>query len=187
MNISLYLHLIKEFFQIGVFSFGGGFATLPFLYDISERCAWYSAQDLSQMVAVASITPGPIGINVATYAGLKTGGILGAFLATSSVILPAFFIVIFVSKLLKKYNENCYVKSVLEILKPTSCALLSYVVIQLIYSNLVKSSVNQSSSIVLFLGLLFLCITRKKDALFYIFVSIIIGLIFTSLGLIKSV
>lgn len=185
MNVSIFLSLIKEFFQIGIFSFGGGLATLPFLFDISERYGWYSPQDLSQMIAVASVTPGPIGINVATYAGLKTSGVLGALLATSSVVLPAFFIVIFVSKLLKKYKENFYVKSLLETLKPTSCALLSVVALQLIYATLIKQTVNQSSSIVLFLGLLFLCLTRKKDALFYIFVSIIVGLAFVSLGLLK--
>ena len=78
----IYLRLFLEFFQIGLFSFGGGYATIPFLMHISQTYGWYSLEELSQMVAVAAITPGAVGINVATYAGLKVGGILGAFIAT---------------------------------------------------------------------------------------------------------
>ena len=62
----IYLLLINEFFKIGLFSFGGGYATLPFLYYISATYSWYSPAELTQMTAVASITPGPVGINVAT-------------------------------------------------------------------------------------------------------------------------
>ena len=62
------LHLFIEFFKIGIFSFGGGYATIPFLYHISQVYNWYSIDELTQMVAVASITPGPVGINVAVYA-----------------------------------------------------------------------------------------------------------------------
>ena len=72
----IFIHLFWEFFKIGVFSFGGGYATIPFLYHISQVYNWYSLDELTQMVAVASITPGPVGINVATYAGLKSAGIL---------------------------------------------------------------------------------------------------------------
>lgn len=176
--LSLYFHLFKEFAKIGIFSFGGGYATLPFLLDISQRYHWYTAQDLTQMVAVASITPGPVGINVATYAGLKTGGLFTAFLATASEVLPALFIVIFVSKLLRKYKDNFYVKTTLEILKPTSCALLSVVAINLMKESLFTHNPNQISSIILFLGLLFVSITKKKDVLWYIVVGALIGIIF---------
>ena len=158
----IYLQLIFEFFKIGLFSFGGGYATIPFLYYISQEFHWFSSEELTQMIAVASITPGPVGINVATYAGLKTGGLIAAFLGTASVIIPAFFIVIFVSKLLRKYKDNYYVTSILEILKPTSCALLSVVVFELVYTTLIKQSINQISSIVLFLSLLFVQLLIKN-------------------------
>lgn len=181
----LYFHLFKEFAKIGIFSFGGGYATLPFLLDISQRYHWYSAQDLTQMVAVASITPGPVGINVATYAGLKVGGISTAFFATASEVLPALFIVIFISKLLKKYRENFYVKTALEILKPTSCALLSVVAINLMKETLFTSNPNQVSSIALFLGLLWVSLAKKKDVIWYIVVSALIGIIFVKLGLLS--
>ncbi len=179
----LYFHLFKEFAKIGIFSFGGGYATLPFLLDISQRYHWYSPQDLTQMVAVASITPGPVGINVATYAGLKVGGIFTAFLATASEVLPALFIVIFISKLLRKFKDNFYVKTALDILKPTSCALLSVVAINLMKESLFTPNPNQISSIALFLGLLGVSLTKKKDVIWYIIVSALIGIVFVKFKL----
>ena len=80
----IYLQLFLEFFKIGLFSFGGGYATIPFLYHISQVYSWYSLDELTQMVAVASITPGPVVINVATYDGLKSAGVLGSALATTA-------------------------------------------------------------------------------------------------------
>ena len=102
----IYLLLITEFFKIGLFSFGGGYATIPFLYHISQTYNWYSLNELSQMVAVASITPGPVGINVATYAGLKTAGILGSLCATISEMIPSLILVLIIAKLLKKFNDK---------------------------------------------------------------------------------
>ena len=128
----IYFQLILEFLKIGIFSFGGGYATIPFLYHISEFYNWYSLDELSRMIAVASITPGPVGINVATYAGIKSAGLLGAFLATVSEIFPSFILVLIVAKLLKKFKENFWIRSIIESLKPISCALLVSVVIGLI-------------------------------------------------------
>ena len=101
---NLYLQLFGQFFHVGVFSFGGGYATLPFLYDIADKFHWYSSKQLTDMLAVASITPGPIGVNVATFAGFTTSGILGALLATTAVILPSFIIVSIVARVLDKFK-----------------------------------------------------------------------------------
>ena len=101
-----YLLLFVEFFKIGLFSFGGGYATLPFLYHMSETYHWFSADELLRMLAVSSITPGPVGMNVATFAGFKTGGILGSIIATMAIMVPSFMIVIFISKMLKKFRDN---------------------------------------------------------------------------------
>ncbi len=180
-TLTLYLHLFKEFFQIGLFSFGGGYATLPFLLDLTHRYDWYSAKELSQMVAVASITPGPVGINVATYAGMKAQGIITAFIATSSEILPSLCIVILVSKLLRKFSDNFYVQSAIFALKPTSCALLTCVGIQLIKSILVDANHNKIIGLILFTGLLLVSLLKKKDPLWFIGVSATIGLILIKL------
>lgn len=168
----IYLHLILEFFKIGLFSFGGGYATIPFLYHISEVYHWYSLEELTQMVAVASITPGPVGINVATYAGLKSAGILGSALATTSEMLPSLFLVIIVSKLLRKFSDNFYVKAAIETLKPISCALLTSVAI-----GLLKPSITDIRAMVLLGVLLIISWKSKKDPLFYIFIAAIIGVL----------
>ncbi len=169
----IYLHLFVEFFKIGIFSFGGGYATIPFLYHISQVYNWYSLDELTQMVAVASITPGPVGINVATYAGLKSAGVLGSLLATTSEMLPSFFLVIIVSKLLKKFSDNFYVKSAIETLKPISCALLTSVAL-----GLIKPELNSIKSMLLLAFLLLLSWKSKKDPLFYIILSAVIGVSF---------
>lgn len=168
----IYLQLIYEFFKIGLFSFGGGYATIPFLYHISETYGWYSLSELSKMTAVASITPGPVGINVATYAGMKTSGIIGAFAATTAEILPSLILVIALSKLLKKYSDNFYVKSTIECLKPISCALLTSVAI-----GLMRQDIHNIKSLVLFVVLLLLSWKSKKDPLFYIALSALFGVI----------
>ncbi len=168
----IYFQLISEFLKIGLFSFGGGYATIPFLYHISQEYNWYSLEELSQMTAVASITPGPIGINMATYAGLKTCGIFGAMLSTISEMLPSFILVIFVSKILKKYSENFYVKTILETLKPISCALLVSVTI-----GLVRPEIHNFKSMVLLVILLIFSWKSKKDPLFYILISGVAGVL----------
>ena len=169
----IYLLLILEFLKIGLFSFGGGYATIPFLYHISEVYNWYSLEELTKMTAIASITPGPVGINIATYAGLKTAGILGAIAATLSEILPSLFLVIFVAKLLKKYSKNFYVKSIINTLKPISCALLTAVALQFL-----KEEWTNYKSMLLLLFLLVLSRKNKKDPLFYIFISTFIGILY---------
>ena len=176
----MYLQLIFEFFKIGLFAFGGGYATLPFLYNLTQVYNWYTSNELSQMIAVATITPGPVGINVATYAGMKAGGIYTAVLATASEILPALIIGIFVSKLLKKFSDNFYVKSALWALKPTSCALLSAVAIQLFYTNIICTS-HKMFAAGLFGIFLIISLFQKKDPLFYIALSAVAGIILLKL------
>lgn len=170
----IYILLTYEFLKIGLFSFGGGYATVPFLYHISETYGWYSLNELTQMTAVASITPGPVGINVATYAGLKSGGIIGSIIATTSEMLPSLFLVIIISKILKKFSDNFYVKSVIETLKPISCALLTAVVI-----GLLEMELHDIKAIILLAFLLILSIKSKKEPLFYIMISALCGIIFS--------
>ena len=168
----IYLLLFTEFFKIGLFSFGGGYATIPFLFHISQQYAWYTLDELTQMTAVASITPGPVGINVATYAGLKTAGILGALIATISEMLPSLFLVLIVSKLLRKFSDNFYVKAIIVTLKPIGCALLVSVAIALL-----KPEVHNIRALILLAILLLLSWKNKKDPLFYILLSAICGIL----------
>ncbi|MCD8377964.1 MAG: chromate transporter [Candidatus Gastranaerophilales bacterium] len=181
-TLALYFNLFKEFFQIGLFSFGGGYATLPFLYDLTNRYDWYSPSELSQMIAVASITPGPVGINAATYAGMKAQGVLTAFIATASEVLPSFIIVILASKLLKKFSDNFYVQSAIYALKPASCALLSVVGIQLIKNELMIQSPQQGAGVILFISFMFIAVLKNKDPLWFICFGGLFGLILSVFG-----
>lgn len=168
----IFTYLVQEFFKIGLFSFGGGYATIPFLYQIAETYGWYTVQELAQMTAVASITPGPVGINVATYAGLKTAGIIGSAVATISEMLPSLFLVIIVSKLLRRFYDNFYVKSVIETLKPISCALLASVAV-----GLLKPELGDIKALILLGVLLILSWKSKKNPIFYMLISSIAGIV----------
>ena len=124
------------------------------------------------MVAVASITPGPVGINVATYAGLKSAGVLGSALATTAEMLPSLFLVIIVSKLLKKFSDNFYVKSTIETLKPVSCALLASVAI-----GLLKPEIRDIKAMILLGVLILMSWKSKRDPLYYILISAVVGVL----------
>ena len=83
----IYLYLFWEFFKTGLFAIGGGLATLPFLNDMADRTGWFTRADLANMLAVSESTPGPIGVNMATYVGFTTGGVLGSLVATLGLML----------------------------------------------------------------------------------------------------
>ena len=110
----IYLSLILEFFKIGLFSVGGGLATLPFLIELTYRYDWFDQSMLVDMLAVSESTPGPMGINIATYAGFHTAGILGGILATLGLIAPSLIIIILIAKFLDKFKENTYVKAIFD-------------------------------------------------------------------------
>lgn len=113
-----------EFFKAGLFAIGGGVMSLPFFYDMAERFTWFTAQDVTDMIAISEATPGPFGINMATFAGFKAYGILGSFLGVFSLVLPSFVIVIIVAKFLDRFSENKWVKAAFTGLRPCVCALV---------------------------------------------------------------
>ena len=106
----IYLRLFYEFFKAGLFSIGGGLATLPFLYDISDTTGWFTHGQLADMLAISESTPGPIGINMATYVGFTTGGIPGAVIATVGIITPSIIVILLIARFLKAFRDNKYVK-----------------------------------------------------------------------------
>ncbi len=169
------LRLFWEFFNIGVFSFGGGYATLPFLYKISEHYNWYSLDDLNNMIAISSITPGPVGINMATFAGFKTAGILGSLISTTAIILPSLIFVVLLSKALKKFSENQYVKSIIYVLKPLGCGLLCAVGVNMFINDFLTANINLYN--IIFLTILILLSLHKKfDPLVYLGLGALYGL-----------
>ena len=120
-----YFLLFYEFFKIGLFAVGGGLSTLPFLYNLAERYPWFEASMLPDMIAVSESTPGPIGVNMATYAGFEAGGILGSVIATIGLVTPSVIIILIISSFLKRFNDNPYIQSAFYGLRPAVTALIA--------------------------------------------------------------
>lgn len=171
------VHLIIEFFKIGIFSIGGGYATIPFLYQLVHEYNWYSAKQLSDMIAISTLTPGPIGANMATFAGFQTYGIFGGILATISLIVPSFIIVVMISKLLKTFQDNFFVKSILYALKPAGCGLLAAVGV-----GLFRDNITNLSALILFACLFVLTFKFQKNPLYYFLFAGITGIILQLCG-----
>ena len=123
--MTLYLQLFWEFFKTGLFAVGGGMATLPFLYDISNKTGWFTHAQLADMVAVSESTPGPIGVNMASYVGFVTGGVGGAVVATLGLIAPSILIVLIIAAFLKAFRDSKYVDGAFYGLRPASTALIA--------------------------------------------------------------
>ena len=122
----LYLRLFWEFFKTGLFAVGGGMATLPFLYDMSARHPeWFSAAQLADMIAVSESTPGPIGVNMATYVGFETSGVPGALVATLGLVTPSVIVILIVARMLKAFRSNKTVDAVFYGLRPCSVGLIA--------------------------------------------------------------
>ena len=136
----LYLTMFWEFFKAGLFAVGGGLATLPFLYDIAEKFHWLDAAMLPDMVAVGESTPGPIGINIATFAGFSEGGIPGALMTTLGIITPSIIIISIIYGFLDKYQQNKYVQRALSGVRPASVALITSAALSITFSSLLDTT-----------------------------------------------
>jgi len=121
----IYLQLLYEFFITGLFMFGGGLAAIPFLQQMGDRTGWFSTVQLMDMVAVSEATPGPIGVNMATYAGYTVAGIAGGITATVGILLPSVIIALIVARLLTRFRESRLVKAALYGLRPASLGLIA--------------------------------------------------------------
>ena len=121
----IYLRLFYEFFKTGLFSVGGGLATLPFLYEMSTKTGWFTTADIADMIAVSESTPGPIGINMSTYAGFTTGGVLGGVVASIGLSVPSVIIILIIAKFLEKFRNNRFVEGAFYGLRPASIAMIT--------------------------------------------------------------
>jgi len=187
--MSVYVSLFSEFFRTGLFAVGGGMATLPFFQDMVGRYDWFTQTELTDMIAVAESTPGPIGVNMATYAGYHAGGVLGSFIATVALVLPSFLIMLAISGMLQRFHENRFVGSVLHILRPASVGLVASAVLSVLSAILINynalstqnwGAVISLPTLLLFAVLLFVCIRRKGTRpLVLVSIGAVIGIIFS--------
>ena len=120
----IYLSLFYEFFKAGLFAVGGGLATIPFLKEISLKTGWFTLSQLTDMIAVSESTPGPMGVNCATYVGFETAGIAGGIIATLGLVTPSIIVILLISKVLEKFRTNRYVDAAFFGLRAASVALI---------------------------------------------------------------
>lgn len=183
----IYLRLFWEFFKIGLFAVGGGMATLPFLQQLSEKTGWYSQALITDMIAISESTPGPIGINMATYVGCNVAGIFGGIVATLGEVLPSVVIVILVSKSLERFKQNKLVGDAFYGLRPAVTGLIAaagigVLSVSVLQMDLYRQTGNLMDMIdaikFVYFILVFLAIKKlKKHPTFYIAISAVIGII----------
>ncbi len=142
--VKVYFLLAYEFLKIGVFALGGGYAALPFLFYMQTKYDWFTVEELTNMIAVSNITPGPIGINMATYTGYTTAGIIGSIIATTAIVFLPFIITIIIIKLFNKFKSCSYVNDIFVGLRPASCALLTSIGIQLLFQSIFYDKIKWS-------------------------------------------
>lgn len=147
----IFLDLLIGFLEVGLFSFGGAYAAIPLIRDVVLAHGWMDDEMLSYMIAVSESTPGPIMVNLATYIGSNKGGLLGAVIATTAVMLPAFFIIIFIMVLAKSLIKNSYLRATLRGLKPCVIGIILATGVYMILGNcyiMTKSSVDLTAVLI---------------------------------------
>ena len=191
--MSLYLRLFWEFFKTGLFAVGGGMATLPFMYDISDKTGWFTHSMLADMVAVSESTPGPIGVNMATYVGFVTGGVPGAVIATVGLVTPSVIVILLIARVLKAFRENQYVDAGFYGLRPCSVGLIAAAGVLVVKLALFNTELYASTGAIadlfnvkaLILAAVLLAATRciKKlkglHPIVFILASAVIGIVFS--------
>ena len=192
----LYLRLFFEFFKTGLFAVGGGMATIPFLYDMAAATGWFTEQDLVNMIAVGESTPGPIGVNMATYVGYVTGmaqggilhAVLGAVTATLGLITPSVIIILIIASFLGSFRNNPQVENTFYGLRPASAGMIASAGIGVAVTNLffggmgwTLAAVNWKGwvlAIVLWVLTNRVKVTKSLHPIVFIAASAIVGIIF---------
>ena len=191
----IFLQLFWEFFKTGLFAVGGGMATIPFLYNIADKTAWFTHNDLANMIAISESTPGPIGVNMATYVGFITGmdvagvptAILGAVTATLGLITPCVIVILLICMILKSFRNNKYVDSAFYGLRPASTGLITAAGLTVALGNLFTTDVMSFATLNwkgIVLGVVLWVLTnkvkqtKKLHPIVFIAASAVVGIVF---------
>jgi chromate transporter len=188
----MFLKLFYEFFKVGLFAVGGGMATFPFLTNLAEKTGWYTQQQLVDMIAIAESTPGPIGVNSATYVGFTVAGIPGAVVASLGLITPSFLIILIIARVLAKFRDSKLVNDIFSGLRPASTGLIAAagfsVVLVSLFNLQAQGLVNMIHWKGVVLAAILLVLTRKvkqtKDLhpVVFIALSAVVGIVFGFAG-----
>ena len=191
----IFLQMFWAFFKTGLFAVGGGMATIPFLYDMSTATGWFTHNELANMIAVGESTPGPIGVNMATYVGFVTGmdvaglptAILGSVTATLGLVAPSFIVILIVCMILKAFRNYRYVNAAFYGLRPASTGLITAAGLSVAVTNLFPAEVFSFAAFNwkgLVLGVVLWVLTnkvkqtKKLHPIVFILGSAVIGILF---------
>jgi chromate transporter len=179
----IYLELFLTFLKIGAFTFGGGYAMLPFMQQEVLTNNWMNEEQLLNFIAVAESTPGPVAINMATYIGVQTGGIFGAICATLGVVLPSFVVILLVARFYTKYKNSFVVKGCLSGMRPIVVGLIAAAIISLGCGVFFPSGISLSafdfqffSSLIIFSAVVVLAL-KKVNPIYLIIGSAALGIL----------
>lgn len=183
----IYWYLFIEFFKIGLFTFGGGYAMIPLIREVVLKYEWTTESEFYNFLGICESTPGPIAINMATYVGSTQGGFLGSICATLGVVLPSFIIIVLVASILKKFIKNKYFQAFLNGVKPVVIGLILSTGLMLIIKCIGFSSLEEFNfdykSLIVFLTIAFIFyftkikFKKKINTILLIIISAILGIL----------
>ena len=186
MDMLLLIKVFWEFFKIGLFAVGGGPATIPFLFELSDKTGWFTNQELTNMIAISESTPGPIGLNMATYVGFQTLGFFGGLVSTFGLVFPSVIVIIVIAKFMANFSQNPYVKKAFWGIRPAVTALIASAVISMIKASLFV--INEDGGLTPAVGSIIVCLIafillqvpklKKIHPGLWILTAAIIGVIF---------
>lgn len=181
-----YFYLMFEFFKTGLFAIGGGMATIPFLYEIAEKYPWFTTAQLIDMIAISESTPGPVGVNMATFGGYMAGGIKGGLVATLSLVLPSYIIILIIARILDKFQGSKTVQRAFDGLRPAVAGLLSVAAMEIFKVSLftevgttVLSWIKgvDLKALILFIAMFLAVYFGKKHPIVYIVAGAALGIV----------
>lgn len=179
------LILFLIFFKVGLFTIGGGLAAIPLIQEEVIARGWLSSSEFANMIAISQSTPGPIGVNVATFVGFSQYGPIGSIVATIGIVAPSVIIIVFISHFLSKFRQNKIVDGLFVGIRPAVTALILFAAYIIAKESLVNIALFESTgnlidlfdikAIIMFLGFLFVSNKWKHHPILYIFIAGIIG------------
>ncbi len=189
----IYILLFFTFFKIGLFTFGGGYAMIPLIQSEVTAREWATLEELVDFIAISESTPGPFAINIATYIGNQTGGLLGSVCATLGVVMPSFIVILLVAKFYNAFKNNKYVAGCLTGLRPVVIGLISYTVLSVAKTVFIPNAITSLTALftpafivaaVIFAVMLVLLLWKKIHPIFIVIGSAAAGIAAGVLGII---
>lgn len=180
-----YLLIFAEMFKVGLFSVGGGLATLPFLFELTTKYDWFTADELTNMIAVSESSPGPIGVNMSTYLGFQTGGVLCGIVSTLALVMPSIIVILIIARILEEFRSSIAVKNLFYGLRAAVSGLLAASVLNVFFQTFITAGAESFiyaidfKKLILFAALLYGVFKFKKHPLLYIAIGAVCGAVFS--------